>query len=132
MTQMRRVPAWRVRSAWTLYVGLAMRVPALAVSRFASSTGNAVSISPSTDLRTMRTPDQTILPATMNATIGSSRSQPVSATAPTPTSTPADVHTSVIRCCALASRVMEWYCLLALNRTSATNRFTKEATIETA
>src|SRR5262245_18464692 len=38
-----------------------------------------------------------ILAATNSAFVGSSRSQPLSATAPMPMSTPAEVHTSVIR-----------------------------------
>ena len=44
---------------------------------------------------------------TANATRGSSRSQPVSATSSTPTTTPAEVHTSVIRCLPSAVRVIE-------------------------
>ena len=79
------------------------RAPAAAAR--SRSAGSAASIRPGTESRTMRPPVQTMLAATTSATIGSSRCQPVTATAPTPTSTPAEVQTSVSRWCALASSV---------------------------
>ncbi len=48
-----------------------------------------------------------MLTATARAISGSRISQPVSATAATPTITPTDVHTSVIRCLPSASRMIE-------------------------
>ena len=45
----------------------------------------------------MLTPVRTMLIATTMAMIGSSRCQPVSAAAPTPRMTPAEVQTSLIR-----------------------------------
>jgi len=59
--------------------------------------GKAASIRPATEFSTIRPPAMTMFAATASATIGSSRCQPVSATAPTPTSTPAEVQTSVSR-----------------------------------
>ena len=61
------------------------------------SSGIAVSSSPSSDRRRMFTPVRTMLIATRMAMIGSSRCQPVIAAAVTPTMTPAEVHTSLIR-----------------------------------
>ena len=86
-----------------------------------------MSIRPRIDRRTMRVPVQTMFAATSSATIGSRRSQPVAATAPTPTMTPADVQTSVNRCCAFASSVMEWCCFPARSRTRATARLMRDA-----
>src|SRR5881227_2237586 len=48
-----------------------------------------------------------MLPATIKATSGSSGCQPVRATAPMPTSTPAEVQTSVRRWWASASSVID-------------------------
>ncbi len=45
--------------------------------------------------------------ATAMATIASSGSHPVTATSSTPTTTPTDVHTSVMRCLPSATRVAE-------------------------
>ena len=80
----------------------------------------------------MRLPVQTMLAATASATIGSSHNWPVTTTARTPTSTPADVQTSVSRWCALASSVAERWALAARRSTSATAKLINEASTETA
>ena len=54
------------------------------------------------------------------------------ATAPTPSSTPADVHTSVIKWCASASSVVERYWRPAANSTRAVPRLMNEASTEIA
>ena len=79
----------------------------------------------------MPTPVQTMFAATSSATRGSRRCQPVSATAPTPRRTPTEVQTSVSRCCALASRVMELRLRPTCRSNKATPRFTNEARTET-
>ena len=89
-------------------------------------------MSPATEAITMRLPVQTMLAATTIATNGSRRFQPVTATATTPTSTPADVQTSVSRWWALACSVTERCARAARSSTSATPRFTSDATTETA
>ena len=66
------------------------------------------------------------------ATIGSSRSQPVSATTPMPASTPAEVQTSVMRWWASASSAIEWCFFPARMSTRETTRLTIEAPVETS
>ena len=56
----------------------------------------------------MFTPVRRMLSATRMAMIGSSRCQPVIAAAATPTTTPAEVQTSLIRWWASASSVIDW------------------------
>ena len=63
--------------------------------------------------------------------IGSSRSQPVTATSSTPTTTPAEVHTSVSRCLPSATRVIERCARPARMSTIATIPLSTEATTET-
>ena len=70
--------------------------------------------------------------ATSSAMIGSSRSNPLSATAATPTTTPTDVHTSVMRWRPSASTVSERYSLPVRMSARATSRFTTVATSEIA
>ncbi len=77
-------------------------------------------------------PVHRILTATAIATSGSRRCQPVSVTKPTPRMTPAEVQTSVIRCRASASSVIELYCLPADSSTRATPKLIAEATAHTA
>ena len=60
-----------------------------------TSGSTALSIRPSTDPQTTRAPSRMMLAATQIATTGSSQSQPVSWTRATPTTTPAEVQTSV-------------------------------------
>ncbi len=127
----RLAPDWRVRSAWYWTPSFKWLASA-AFTSASSSAGKAVSISPRTDRRTMPKPVRTMFAATAIATIGSSRSQPVAATANTPTMTPTEVQTSVRRCWASASSVMEWYALPTRSRTSATARLTMDATTDTA
>ncbi len=91
-----------------------------------------MSISPCTDFLMMDTPDQIMFAATARATMGSSLSQPVIATAPTPARTPTDVQTSVIKWVELASSVMELCFLPAFFRIAATPRLMSEAPTETA
>ena len=68
----------------------------------------------------------------MAATTGSSRCQPVSATSRTPTRTPTDVHTSVIRCLPSAARVAERWVRPARINARPTAPFTAVATVEIA
>ncbi len=90
-----------------------------------------MSSSPSAERRISFPPVQVMFNATAMATIGSSRSQPVSATMPMPTRTPADVQTSVMRWCASASSAMEWCFFPARISTRETTRLTSEAPVET-
>ena len=75
----------------------------------AASSGGLMDWSSSarTDCATRRPPVTRMLTPTVAATTGSSRCQPVTATRSTPTSTPADVQTSVIRCLPSAVSVAE-------------------------
>ena len=66
--------------------------------------------------------------ATMSPIRGSSTSHPVSYTITTPSTTPAEVHTSVSRCCASALSVIERSLLPARKSTSATPPLTAAAT----
>ena len=76
-------------------------------SRSCSSVVSARSMSPSTDPEMRCQPVQMMLHPTSNATMGSSWSQPVRATSRTPSTTPAEVHRSVIRCLPSAVSVIE-------------------------
>ncbi len=70
--------------------------------------------------------------ATASAIAGSSRSHPVAATAATPTTTPAEVQTSVIRCFASASSAIERCWRPARASTRATVKLIAEAATDTA
>src|SRR5271165_5309612 len=61
-----------------------------------SECGRAVSIRPETERLTIPSPVQTMFAPTARATTGSRGCRPLIATAPTPTSTPAELHTSVV------------------------------------
>ena len=73
-----------------------------------------------------------MLTATASAMTGSSHTQPVAATANTATTTPTDVHTSVIRWWPSASSAIELWRRAAASRSRATAKFTAVATTETA
>ena len=67
----------------------------------------------------------TMLSPTMTATTGSRRCQPVSATSSSPTTTPTEVHTSVIRCLPSATSVMDRWRRPARMSTTATTPLSK-------
>ena len=69
--------------------------------------GRATSINPAAERSSSLQPVHRMLAATRRASRGSSQSQPVAQTNPTPTMTPTEVHTSVRRWWASASRVIE-------------------------
>ena len=73
-----------------------------------------------------------MLTATASAISGSSGSQPVIATAATPTITPAEVHTSVIRCRPSASTTIERARRPERTSSRPTDRLIADATAETA
>ena len=90
----------------------------------------AWSMSPSTDSRTRCQPVQMMLQPTRKAMIGSRRSQPVSTTSKTPTTTPTEVQTSVSRCLPSAVRVIELCLRPARMRTNATTPLSADAATE--
>ena len=71
-----------------------------------------------------------MLTPTAMAITGSSHPQPLTHTSAIPTNTPAEVHTSVIRCLPSALSVMEWWRFPALISTSATAPLSTEAATE--
>ena len=89
-----RLPAARVRTAWN-WTSSFVKPRKTASTRARSPSGSARSIRPPTKRRTSETAVATMLAATRSAMIGSSRSQPVIATAATPTTTPTDVLESL-------------------------------------
>jgi len=89
-----RLPAARVRTAWN-WTSSFVKPRKTASTRAGSPSGSARSIRPPTKHRTSETAVATMLAATSSAMIGSSRSQPVIATAATPTTTPTDVLESL-------------------------------------
>ncbi|MCY1382596.1 hypothetical protein D9M69_706320 [compost metagenome] len=70
--------------------------------------------------------------ATPIATTGSSQSQPVKCTSAMPTTTPAEVQTSVIRCLASASSAMDRCCFAARNITQASSPLSAELATDSA
>ena len=73
-----------------------------------TSGSTALSIRPSTERHDKCAPSRRMFSATKMARTGSSHNAPVACTSSRPTTTPADVHTSVMRCRASASSTMEW------------------------
>ena len=127
----RRAPDCRVRRAW--YWTPAGRWRSTAVRTASrSSTGRAVSSSPSTDSRTIRPPVQTMLPATSECDDRIETLPPGQRDRSDAATTPADVHTSVSRWWALAASVTDSNRRLAASITRATTRLTSEAVTDTA
>ncbi len=97
----RRVVMWSKRIA-----GCSKDLSTLSIS-FCTSRSTRLSIRPCDDRHTRLPPSRRMLSATAMATSGSSHSQPVTATSPMPTTTPAEVQTSVNRWRASASTAIE-------------------------
>ncbi len=95
-----------------------------------SSLGRDASSRPIAELPISFSPANTMFSATAIAIRGSSRSQPVQPTSRTATTTPPEVHTSVMRCLESAWSTIERYRSPARIRMVATAKFSKEATIE--
>ena len=101
-----RVITWSKRtSGWPPWCSV-KRVSTASIAA-CSCPSTATSISPCTERRTSFKPSQTMFSATAMASTGSSQSQPVTPTSTRPSTTPAEVQTSVSRCRASASSVIE-------------------------
>ena len=128
----RRLPASRTRTAWKSMTPARRWRSSTAVIAARASADGAMSMSPATESLISVNPVHMMFRPAPSATTASSTGEWKTATRPTPTRTAAEVTTSVARCLASATRVVEFSRRPLRYRTRAAAPLTREATTDTA